>query len=66
MIRRNDKLEIHTDCHIIGLFNLETWFDLLKEAGFETKCIKMENSHDRYILGAGEYSLSIFISIKPL
>jgi hypothetical protein len=60
------KLEIHTDYHIIGLFKLETWLDLLKEVGLEVKQMKMEHSYDRFILGEGEYSLLMFICSKPL
>ena len=66
LIRRKGKLDIHTDCHIIGLFKLETWLDLLKEVGLEVKQMKLEHLYDRFILGEGEYPLSIFVCSKPL
>jgi SAM-dependent methyltransferase len=64
LIRRKGKLEIHTECHIIGLFKLDTWLDLLKEAGFEVKQAKIEHSYDCFILGEGKYPLLMFICTK--
>jgi SAM-dependent methyltransferase len=66
LIRHKGKLEIHTDCHIIGLFKLDTWLDLLKEAGLEVKQVKIEHSYDRFVLGEGKYPLLMFICVKPL
>lgn len=66
LIRRKGKLEIHTDRHIIGLFKLKTWLDLLKELEFEVKQIKMEHLYDRFILGEDEYPLLMFVCTKPL
>jgi SAM-dependent methyltransferase len=66
LIRREGKLEIHTDRHIIGIFNLKTWLDLLKEVGFEVKHMKMEHLYDRFVMGEGEYPLTMFICIKSL
>ena len=64
LIRHNGKLEIHTECHIIGLFKLDTWLDLLKEAGYEVKQAKIEHSYDCFILGEGKYPLLMFICNK--
>lgn len=66
LIRHKGKLEIHTDCHIIGLFKLDTWLDLLKEAGLEINQAKVEHSYDRFILGEGKYPLLMFVCVKPL
>jgi SAM-dependent methyltransferase len=66
LIRRKGKLDIHTDCHIIGLFKLETWLDLLKEVGLEVQHMRLDHLYDRFILGEGEYPLSIFVCSKPL
>jgi SAM-dependent methyltransferase len=65
LIRKKGKLEIHSDCHTIGLFKLATWLDILKEFEFEVKQIKMEHSYDRFILGEGKYPLIIFACTKP-
>ena len=32
LIRRKVKLKFYTDHHVLGLFKLQTWFDLLKKA----------------------------------
>jgi SAM-dependent methyltransferase len=37
LIRREGKLEIETDHHLCGIFDLETWLDLLKEVDFQVK-----------------------------
>lgn len=66
LIRCRGKLEIHTDRHIISLFKLDTWLSVLKEAGLDIKQMKMEHSYDHYILGEGEYPLTMFVCNKPL
>ena len=66
LIRRQGKLEIHSDSCNIGLFPLATWLSLLNEAGLEVNQIKLEHSYDRYILGEGKYLLQMFICRKPL
>jgi SAM-dependent methyltransferase len=37
LIRKNKKLEIHTDRHLCGIFDLKTWMLLLKKVGFTVK-----------------------------
>lgn len=66
LIRHKGKLEIHTDCHILGLFSLKTWLELLKEVGFEVKHMKMEHMYDCFIMGEGKYPLLVFACAKPL
>jgi SAM-dependent methyltransferase len=67
LIRRRGKLEIHTDCHTMGIFKLETWLDLLKEMGFDdVNQIKMEHSYDRFLLGEGKYPLLMLVCGKLL
>lgn len=44
MVRRDGKLEIHTDRHIVGIYKPEVWIGLLKETGFEVKVLKFEHS----------------------
>ena len=65
LIRRKDKLEIYTDRHILGLFKLETWFDLLNKAGFDTiNQMSMDHAYDRFIVGEGKYPRSMFVCSK--
>ena len=66
LIRRGGKLEIHNDCHIIGLFPLETWLNLLKDVGFEITRMKLNNLYDQFIMDGGEYSQTMFVCNKPL
>lgn len=35
LIRRVGELSIETDCHLLGLFELATWMDCMKEVGLE-------------------------------
>ncbi|MFH1701393.1 MAG: class I SAM-dependent methyltransferase [Candidatus Zixiibacteriota bacterium] len=35
LIRRSGELSIETDCHLLGLFKLATWMDLMTEVGLE-------------------------------
>lgn len=45
LIRRNGRLEIETDRHVIGLFPLATWVRLLKDVGFTVNMT--ETSEDK-------------------
>jgi SAM-dependent methyltransferase len=65
LIRRIGKLEIYHDRHILGLFKLETWLDLLKKAGFDTiNQISMDHGYDCFMIGEGKYPRSMFICRK--
>ena len=66
LIRRNGKLEIHTDRHILGLFKLKKWNDLLKQQGFIVKQMNVDHLYDRFMLENGIYPLTMFICIKSL
>ena len=66
LIRQKGKLEIHSDKHIIGIFKLEEWLNILKGFEFQVKQIKLEHSYDRFILGEGQYPLRTFVCTKPL
>jgi SAM-dependent methyltransferase len=65
LIRRKGKLEVYTDHHVLGLFKLQTWLDLLKKAGFDTiNQISMDHAYDRFIVGEGKYPRSMFVCRK--
>lgn len=66
LIRRKGKLEIHTDRHIIGIFKLEIWLDLLKEVGFEVKHKQTEHLYNRFVMGEDKYPLRMFVCTTPL
>jgi len=55
LIRRGGKLEIETDHHLCGIFNFETWLDLLKEVGFEVRQMEFEPD-----------DIPMLVGIKPL
>jgi len=60
LIRRKGELEIHTDHHLLGVFSIEMWHDLLKDVGFIVEEMKFEHS----TIPEGEY-LPMFICSKP-
>lgn len=66
LIRRKGKLEVHSDHHLVGIFPLDTWHNLLSEVGFEVrevKTVKWEYS----LVTKGEYpSIVMFICIKKI
>jgi len=64
LIRNKSKLEIYTDKHIIGLFNLADWFDILQSSGFRIKYEKITCAYDRFIMEEGKYTLTMFVCIK--
>ena len=61
LIRVGGKLEVYSDCHICGIFKLETWLELLKVTGFELKQRKFTHS----TFTEGEF-YPMLICIKPL
>ncbi len=66
LIRKKGELKIYCDSHILGLFKLEVWLDILRGFELEVKQIKLEHLYDRFILGEGKYPLIIFACTKPL
>jgi len=66
LIRRNGELTIHHDRHVIGLFSGQTWNMLFEGAGLKVQRIPMNGLYDRYIMGEGEYPLTVFICRKSI
>jgi SAM-dependent methyltransferase len=60
LIRNKDGLEIHTDSHIWGLFQMETWHRLLKKTGFHTQELKF--AHSTFL---EDEFLPMFLCSKP-
>lgn len=44
LVRRNKKLEIYTDRHLCGIFQLKTWSKILREIGFNVKQLRFKYS----------------------
>ena len=44
LVRNKSQLEIYTDFHMLGLFEIDIWHRLLSETGFEVKQLKFEHS----------------------
>ena len=64
LIRRAGQLEIHTDRHIIGLFKLKTWLELLKDCRFEVTEERLDHAYAQFIQGEGQYPLRLFICTR--
>ena len=64
LIRRQGELTIHTDRHVLGLFPLATWEKLFREAGFAMQRTVLDGIYDKFILGEGEYPITVFIGHK--
>jgi SAM-dependent methyltransferase len=60
LIRKNKKLQIHTDRHLCGIFNLKTWRVLLDKVGFTVKRV---NNTDA-VSDKGK-TIPTFVGIKP-
>jgi len=67
LIRRNGKLEIHTDQHICGLFKSDSYTKLLNETGFEVNLMNYEPPKSAVESSglAGYARYPMFVCIKP-
>lgn len=52
LIREGDELRIETDRHVIGLFPIQTWLDLMEEVGFtaEKRTCPAQDDDSQYLL----------------
>lgn len=64
LIRQQGKLTIHKDHHLLGLFSQATWEKVFKDANFSLQITSINGIYDRYILGDGNYPLTIFLGKK--
>jgi len=64
MIRQQGELTIHTDHQVLGLFPLETWEKLFRDAELSLFKSKLDGIYDQHLLNDGEYPLSIFVAQK--
>jgi SAM-dependent methyltransferase len=49
LIREQGKLRVETDLHILGLFSLDTWRQLLRDAGFVIQEKGFSEDEDNYL-----------------
>jgi ubiquinone/menaquinone biosynthesis C-methylase UbiE len=64
LIRQKGKLSKYIEESKAGLFPKETWDEVLKNAGFNMEIRNLDGIYDEYLLGEGEYPLTIFIGKK--
>ena len=64
LIRQQGELTIHTDHHILGLFPKATWDQVLKDAGLAVRTQTLDCIYNKYLLGEGEYPLTILVGQK--
>lgn len=65
LIRNKGNLEIVTDRHTLGLFDLETWMQLLREElGLQVQQMRLDHLYDANLLEEGEYPLSMLVCLK--
>ncbi len=64
LIRKKSDLEIVTDRHTIGIFNLEVWHQLLQELSLQVKEMRMDHLYDTNLLEEGEYPMTMFVCLK--
>jgi SAM-dependent methyltransferase len=63
LIRQNDKLNIYTEVHTLGLFPYDTWLSVFKENNLTINQTNMNHLYDKYLLEDGRYKLKIFSGI---
>jgi ubiquinone/menaquinone biosynthesis C-methylase UbiE len=61
LIRQQGELTIHTDHQILGLFPKATWDQVFKNAGLAIRTKTLDGIYDKYLLGEGEYPLTILV-----
>lgn len=64
LIRRAGELQIYNDRHLLGLFTTQTWMELLSDQELEVKRFPLNELYGSYILGEGEYPMTMFVCLK--
>lgn len=64
LIRQQGELTIHTDRQVLGLFSQATWEKLFNDAELTMQKTRLNGIYDQYLLGDGEYPLTIFVGRK--
>jgi len=64
LIRKQGELTIHTEHQVLGLFSQATWEKLFNDAELTMQRTSLEGIYDQYLLGDGEYPLTVFVGQK--
>lgn len=64
LIRQQGELTIHTEHQVLGLFSQETWEKVFNDAELTMRKTNLNGIYDPYLLGDGEYPLTIFVGNK--
>lgn len=64
LIRQQGRLTTYTEHSVAGLFPQATWDKVFREAGLILHTSILDGVYDKYLLGEGEYPLTIFVGQK--
>ncbi len=64
LIRQKGKLTNYIEESTLGLFSQATWEKVFDDSGFIIEQRNLDGIYDKYLLGEGEYPLTIFIGRK--
>ena len=64
LIRRQTELAVHTDRHVLGLFSHGAWGKVFNGAELTMQKTNLNGIYDKYLLGDGEYPLTVFVGQK--
>lgn len=64
LIRRQGELDIRSERQVLGLFPRRTWDEAFADAGFTMQATTLDGVYDDYLLGDGEYPLTVFVGRK--
>ena len=64
IIRQHGELTIRTDHHVLGLFSQATWGQVFNDAELTMQKTNLDGIYDNYILGDGDYPLTVFVGQK--
>ena len=61
LIRRGEELEVYPECHKLGLFSEDTWYEVFDRAGLNVSSIPMDDLYDIYLMEEGSYRQQLFL-----
>lgn len=64
LIRQHEKLTVHMDRHVLGLFSQENWENVFRDNGLVLNQSTLDGVYKKYLLEEGEYPMQVFIGVK--
>jgi ubiquinone/menaquinone biosynthesis C-methylase UbiE len=64
LIRQQGELTIQIDHQVLGLFSQATWEKVFNDAELTMQKTNLNGIYDKYLVGDGEYPLTVFIGQK--